>query len=151
MPAFTTRPALSLKPCVDTHRAHPAVAHTLRLEYSWHTPSTVVISAHGYIDASNANDLIVFVRHASGPYGGLVLDLRGVTFFGTEGLSSLRLINQAHPPVPLLAVVPGPAVVRLLKLGAPGPTMPIAEDLEAALVCVQSSRPLLQVVAGARL
>jgi hypothetical protein len=121
------------------------------LEHSWHAPSTVVISAHGDIDASNAGDLIVFPRHAIGPYRGLVLDLCGVTFFGTEGLSALRVINQADTPASHLAVVPSRAVVRLLKLGAPAPAMPIADDLEAALVAVQSGRRVLQLVTEARL
>ena len=92
----------------------------------------------------------MFVRHAAGPYRGLALDLRGVTFFGTEGLSALRIIHQAHTPASHLAVVPSPAVARLLKLGAPAPAMPIADDLEAALVAVQSGRPILQLVTEAR-
>jgi anti-anti-sigma factor len=122
----------STEPHARVHRTHspafrnpsPApIVHVppspaLLLRYSWHAPSTVVISAHGDIDASNASDLIVFVRHAIGPYRGLVLDLRGVTFFGTEGLSALRIIDQEHTPASHLAVVPSPAVVRLLKLGA---------------------------------
>lgn len=150
MPAFTPTTALPLEPFPGTSRAHPAMARALRLGHSWHAPSTVVISAHGDIDASNASDLVMFVRHAAGPYRGLVLDLCGVTFFGTEGLSALRIINRPHTPTLHLAVVPSPAVVRLLKLGATAPAMPIADDLEAALVAVQSGRPILQLVTKAR-
>jgi anti-anti-sigma regulatory factor len=149
-PAFTARTALPLKPLAASSRARPAVAQALRLGSSRHAPSTVVISAHGDVDAFNASDLIMFVRHAVRPYRGLVLDLCGVTFFGIEGLSALRIIHRAHTPASPLAVVPSPAVVRVLRLGAPAPAIPIAEDLEAALVAVQSDRPVLQLVTEAR-
>ena len=47
----------------------------LRLVTSELTPSTVVISAHGDIDASNADDLLAGVRHALGRHHGVIIDL----------------------------------------------------------------------------
>ena len=56
--------------------------------------------------------------------------------------------DRAHTPASHLAVVPSPVIVRLLKLGTPAPAMPIAEDLDAALVAVQSDRRVFAQVFG---
>jgi anti-anti-sigma factor len=150
MPAFTVPTTLLSATHAGTSPAGPVTARALGLHHYQLDPYTVVISAHGDIDAFNASDLIVFVRHAIGSYRGLVVDLRGVPFFGTEGLSALRIIEQAHTQASHIAVVPSPAVVRLLRLGAPAPATPIADDLDAALVAVQSERPALRLVTEAR-
>ena len=91
----------------------------LRLVTSELTPSTVVISAHGDINASNADDLLAGVRHALGRHHDVIIDLTAVKFFGTEGLSVLDEINVALEQPHRMAVVPSSAVTRVLRLCTP--------------------------------
>ena len=121
----------------------------LRLVTSELTPSTVVISAHGDIDASNADDLLAGVRHALGRHHGVIIDLTAVKFFGTEGLSVLDEIYVALEQRHRIALVPSSAVTRVLALHA-GLALVIAFDIDAALAAMQSQlRPVLHLVAEA--
>jgi anti-anti-sigma factor len=121
-----------------------------RLVTSELTPSTVVISAHGEIDASNADDLRAGVRHALGRHHGVIIDLTAVKFFGTEGLSVLDEINGALEQPRRMAVVPSSAVTRVLRLCTPSCTLVTAFDVDAALAAMQSQlRPVLHLVAEA--
>ena len=146
MPAFTatTIPA----PHPVTSPAGPIAARALGLNHYRPTPCTLVVSVRGDVDASNAGDLLARVRDAIGSCDGLVLDLSGVEFFGAEGLSVLRHLGKTTSRT---AVVPSPAVTRLLALCTPAPRTLLASDLGAALVAVQSNRPVLQLVAEAQL
>ncbi len=138
MPAFTAPTTLG-------STAHP---NKLNLAHHRATPRTLVISASGDIDASNAEDLLALVRQA-GSCDGLVFDLSAVKFFGTEGLSVLRAFSEGDPATLRTAIVPSLAVTRLLRLCTPAPPFLLARDLDAALIAVQSGRPVLELVTEA--
>jgi anti-anti-sigma factor len=127
-----------------------ASRHALRLHSSELTPAIVVISAHGDIDASNADELHAGVRHALGRHHGVIIDLSAVKFFGTEGFSVVDEINGALEQPGRIAVVPSSAVTRVLRLCTPASTLVTAFDVDAALAAIQSQlRPVLHLVAEA--
>jgi anti-anti-sigma factor len=133
-------------------RISPRQASTraLRLSTSELTQSIVVISAHGDIDASNADDLLIGVRKALGRHHGVIIDLTAVKFFGTEGLWVLNVINGALEQPRRMALVPSAAVTRVLRLCPQAATLVSAFDVEAALAALQSQlRPVLHLVAEA--
>src|SRR6187401_2733436 len=57
------------------------------------SPSTLVVTAEGEIDASNARRLADCVEHALDASTRLIVDLRGLHFFGTQGFSTLHTVN----------------------------------------------------------
>jgi anti-anti-sigma factor len=96
--------------------------------------SVAVISAHGAIDASNADTLSEYtLRHVTGCRG-LILDMSGLDFFDTEGFSALHTISAccAHAGTSW-AAVPGGAVSRVLRVCGPNAWLPAADTIEAAL------------------
>lgn len=100
---------------------------------------TRLISVHGDIDATNASALI---EHALGEEvrcGGLILDLRGLGFCGTDGFSALQRIAAgcAARGAPW-ALVPGRVVSRLLRICDPTGTLPRAATVNAALMRIQN-------------
>jgi anti-anti-sigma factor len=96
--------------------------------------SVAVISAHGDIDASNAGTLADFtLGHVTGCRG-LILDLRGLDFFGAKGLSALDNVSAGCARAGIgWTLVPGAAVSRLLRICDPQGTLPAASTLDAAL------------------
>ena len=112
-------------------------AHKVRLAYRWPTSSVAVISVHGQIDASNAGSLtdraVAHVMRCRG----LVLDLRDLDFFGTEGFSALHRVSVSCARVGTgWAMVPGGAVTRVLRMCDPQGSLPTAGTVEAALAAV---------------
>jgi anti-anti-sigma factor len=93
-----------------------------------------VISAHGDIDASNADTLTEYaLGHLMGCRG-LILDLRGLDFFGTEGFAALHRVSVCCARARMgWAVVPGEAVSRMLRIGDPQGLLPAAGTVEAAV------------------
>jgi anti-anti-sigma factor len=83
----------------------------------WLTPSEVLISAVGDIDASNASALTHYVfRHAANSQA-LTLDLSHVDFFGTAGFEALREIGVGCARAGVKwALKPSPAVTRVLEI-----------------------------------
>jgi hypothetical protein len=71
----------------------PTDCHTAHFATRWLQPSMAVITAHGELDAANAQEFVDYaLRHA--PHTDrLVLDLTGVGFFGTAGFSALHTVN----------------------------------------------------------
>jgi len=124
--------------------------HALRLSTSELTRSIVVITAHGDIDASNADELLDGVGDALGLHHGVIIDLSAVKFFGTEGLSVLDEIDGTLEQPDRMAVVPSSAVTRVLRLRASASTPITAFDVDAALAAMESQlRPVLHLVAEA--
>jgi len=118
----------------------PAIQRADRcLSQPWesHTPVTV-ISAHGHIDASNADTLTEYTLGHLMRCRGLILDLRDLDFFGTEGFSALHRISVccAEPGIGW-AVVPSAAVSRVLRIGDPEGLLPAASTVEAAMAIIQ--------------
>jgi anti-anti-sigma factor len=119
-------------------------SHTTRFAYGWLGSSVAVISAHGHIDASNADSLTEYTLGHLMRCRGLILDLRDLDFFGTEGFSALHRISVccADPGIGW-AVVPSAAVSRVLRIGDPQGLLPAASTVEAAMASIrdQPHRP----------
>jgi anti-anti-sigma factor len=102
-----------------------------------------VISARAHIDASNADTLTEYILgHLTGCRG-LIIDLSGVDFFGTEGFSALHRVSVCCARAGIAwAVVPSDAVTRVLRIGDPQGLLPTAEAA-MALIQDQPRRPAL--------
>ena len=95
-------------------------------------------------DASNADTLTKYTLGHLTRCRGLILDLRDLDFFGTEGFSALHRVSVCCARAGIgWAVVSGEAVSRMLRIGDPQGLLPAASTLEAALATVQdqSYRP----------
>ena len=119
-------------------------SHTTRLAYGRLGSSVAVISAHGHIDASNADALTEYTLGHLMRCRGMILDLRDLDFFGTEGFSALHRVSVccAHAGMGW-AVVPSEAVSRVLRIGDPQGLLPAASTVDAARATVrdQHHRP----------
>ena len=113
-------------------------------------PSATVITAHGELDAANANQITVFVERCVGDSSQVIVDLRGLNFFGTAGFSALHRINVvcSGAGVPWL-LVSGRAANRVLQICDPDKTLPTTDALPESVseepIFIQQ-RPLLQLV-----
>src|ERR1700730_7377203 len=100
--------------------------------------SVAVIRAQGGIDASNADTLTEYTLGHLMRCRGLILDLRDLDFFGTEGFSALHRVAVccANPGIGW-AVVPSGAVSRVLRIGDPQGLLPAASTVDAAMAIIQ--------------
>jgi anti-anti-sigma factor len=114
--------------------SQPWVDHTARLASRRLKSSLAVIIAYGDIDAFNAGALTEYtLGHATGCRG-LVVDLRGLDFFATEGFPALHRISVgcAHAGTAWV-LVPSAAVSRVLAICDPQALLPAADTVDAAL------------------
>ena len=118
--------------------SHSWESHTTRLAYRRLRSSIAVISAHGHIDASNADTLTEYTLGHLMRCRGLILDLRDLDFFGTEGFSALHRVSVccADPGIGW-AVVPSEAVSRVLRIVDPQGLLPAVSTVEAAMAIVE--------------
>jgi anti-anti-sigma factor len=118
--------------------SQPWESHSTRLAHRRLRSSVAVISAHGYIDASNADTLTEYTLGHLMRCRGLILDLRDLDFFGTDGFSALHRVAVccADPGIGW-AVVPSEAVSRVLRIGDPQGLLPAASTVEAAMAIIQ--------------
>jgi anti-anti-sigma factor len=99
--------------------------------------STIVVTAEGEVDASNARDLAEYVERSLDSSTRLIVDLRGLQFFGTQGFSTLHTVNVTCASRGVSwVVIPGPEVERLLRICDPGGGLPVAATMEAAFAAV---------------
>jgi anti-anti-sigma factor len=106
--------------------------------------SIAVITAHGGIDASNADTLTDYTLEHLTRCRGLILDLRDLDFFGTEGFSALHRVSVGCARAGIgWAVVSGDTVSRLLRICDPEALLPAAGTVEAAMAIIhdQPHRP----------
>jgi anti-anti-sigma factor len=106
---------------------------------------------NGELDAANSDQLSTYVQRSLMKSRRVVVDLRDLEFIGTAGFSALLRINvvcsgaQVH-----WAMVPSPAVSRLLRICDPDGTLPVttprAEPLLKPTRMRVAQRPLLQLV-----
>ena len=147
---MNARPNPSMPPVGD-FLSQPWERHTTRLAHRRLRSSVAVISAHGHIDASNADTLTEYtLGHLMGCRG-LILDLRGLDFFGTEGFSALHRVSVCCARAGTgWAVVPGEAVSRVLRIVDPQGLLPAASRVEAAVAIVQDQphRPPQPIASG---
>ena len=79
--------------------------------------TTVLVAAVGEIDASNTGELLSYVEKLLGSYDQLVLDLSRLSFFGTDGYSTLHTIDVRCSRRGIdWVLVPGPEVARVLRV-----------------------------------
>ena len=126
----------------------PTDCHTAHFATRWLQPSMAVITAHGELDAANAQPFVDYALRHAPHIDRLVLDLTGVDFFGTAGFSALHTLNVRCAAEKIeWAMAPSPAVSRLMRICDPDSTLPICDGVDAALAAVQGEpRRLLQLV-----
>jgi anti-anti-sigma factor len=82
--------------------------------------TTVLVAAVGEIDASNSGKLLSYVDDLLPGYDQLVLDLSRLSFFGTDGYSTLHTIDARCSRRGIdWVLVPGPEVTRMLRVCDP--------------------------------
>jgi anti-anti-sigma factor len=99
--------------------------------------SIVLVTAEGEIDAANALSLSRYVEAELEFTSRLIVDLRGLDFFGTQGFSILHRINvmASRHSVNWVAVA-GSEVDRVLHICDPDGGLPVAGSLEGAIGAV---------------
>ncbi len=118
--------------------SQPWKGRTARLVSRRLRSSVAVISAHGGIDASNADTLTEYTLGHLTCCRGVILDLRDLDFFGTEGFSALHRVSVGCARAGIgWAVVSGEAVSRMLRIGDPQGLLPAASTVEAAMASIQ--------------
>ena len=140
---MNTPPASSVLP-EGGFLSRPWQGHTARLVSRRLRSSVAVISAHGGIDASNSDTLTQYALGHLTRCRGLILDLRGLDFFGTDGFSALHRVSVCCARAGIAwAVVSGEAVSRVLRIVDPQGLLPTASTVEAAMAIVkdQPHRP----------
>lgn len=139
----------SASPVIGAGSAIPSQAwesHTARFTADWR-PSFVVITAHGELDAANSSQLADCVQSCAAHSESVILDLRGLEFFGTAGFSALHTINVRCAGAGVRwAVIPSKAVSRLLRICDPDNALPVAESMPAGSDENDQPRRLFQLV-----
>ena len=129
---FAMKRPNAVTPVRETDTANPSEQwenHTARFTAEW-GPSLVVITAHGELDASNANHLADYVQRCAAHSKSIILNLTGLEFFGTAGFSALHTINVRCAGADVRwTVVPSKAVSRLLRICDPDNTLPLATSV----------------------
>jgi anti-anti-sigma factor len=147
---MNARPNPSMPPVGD-FLSQPWERHTTRLAHRRLRSSVAVVSAQGHIDASNADTLTEYtLGHLMGCRA-LILDLRDLDFFGTEGFSALHRVSVCCARAGIgWAVVSGEAVSRVLRIVDPQGLLPAASRVEAAMAIVQDQphRPPQPIASG---
>jgi anti-anti-sigma factor len=109
-----------------------------RFAIHWPSADSAVVRADGEIDAANAAKLGDYTLRVALQSQYLVLDLSGVAFFGTEGFSTLHMLNVRCAKAEVRwSMVPSAAVSRVLRICDPGGALPAAITVEAALAANQ--------------
>jgi anti-anti-sigma factor len=100
--------------------------------------SVAIVSAYGDIDGSNASTLTNYALAKAVRCRGVILDLTGVEFFGTEGFSALHRVSVRCARAGMgWMVVSGAAVSRLLRICDPHGSLPAVDTVDAALANLQ--------------
>jgi anti-anti-sigma factor len=101
-------------------------SRTAQFTAHWGGSSGTVVAADGELDAANADQLAACVQRCVGRSTRVILDLRGLDFIGTAGFSALHRINvMCSGAQACWAMVPSPAVSRLLRICDPDGTLPV--------------------------
>ena len=104
---------------------------------NWLTMSSEIVSVQGDIDATNVDAVTEYALGDVTRRRAMILDLRGVSFMGIEGFSALHRISvscaaaQTH-----WAMVPSPAVSRVLAICDPEGLLPYAGTMNAAMTSI---------------
>ena len=97
----------------------------------------VSVTAVGELDAHNSRDLAEYIETILDGQRRLIVDLRGLTFFGTQGFSALHYINVTCSRRDVnWIVVSGREVDRILRICDPESALPAVETLDSAIAAV---------------
>jgi anti-anti-sigma factor len=123
---------------LPTRPLSPTKLHAARFDTRWTMSSVAIVSAYGDIDGSNASTFTDYALVNAVRCRGLILDLSGVKFFGTEGFSALHRVSVRCARAEIgWMVVSGAAVSRLLRLCDPHGSLPTVDTVGAALANLQ--------------
>jgi len=112
--------------------------HAARFDTRWTMSSVAIVSACGDIDGTNASTLTDYALMNAVGCRGLILNLSGLEFFGTEGFSALHRVSVRCARAEIgWMVVPGAAVSRLLRICDPHGSLPTVDTVGAALANLQ--------------
>jgi anti-anti-sigma factor len=104
-------------------------------------PSTLLVDAAGELDAANARQLVDHVAGIADSHSTLIVDLAGLTFFGTEGLWAVnRIIAASAKRRATPVLVAGPEVRRLLRICDPHGALRTVGSVVDALVASKPNR-----------
>ncbi|BDX30548.1 sulfate transporter [Mycobacterium antarcticum] len=99
--------------------------------------SIVLITVNGEVDAANALELGKYAEARLDTVSRLIVDVRGLTFFGTQGFSILHRINvMCSRHAVNWVLLPGGEVDRVLHICDPDGGLPVAHTLESAITAV---------------
>ena len=97
-------------------------------------PHRVAVAVIGEIDAVNGRALARYVERHTRVSRQLVLDLRAVDFFGSQGFTALYYISVHCTRSDVdWAIVASPSVQRLLAICDPDGELPVIGELSVAL------------------
>jgi anti-anti-sigma factor len=99
----------------------------LQASDEWPSTSEVRIAVVGDIDASNADPLTEYIYERAAKCRSVIVDLRDVEFFGTEGFSLLCGIDARCTQAAVsLKLIAGESVTRVTAICDPDRALPIA-------------------------
>ena len=115
--------------------------HAARFDTRWTMSSVAIVSACGDIDASNASALTDYALLNAARCRGLILDLSGVEFLGTDGFSALHRVSVrcAHAEIEWM-LIPSAAVSRLLQICDPHGSLSTVDSVDAAMASLKTQR-----------
>ena len=123
---------------LPTRPPSPTKRQAARFDTRRTMSSVAIVSAYGDIDASNASTLTDYALADVVHCRGLILDLSGLKFIGTEGFSALHRVSVRCARAEIgWMVVSGAAVARLLRLCDPHGSLPTVCTVDAALANLQ--------------
>jgi anti-anti-sigma factor len=132
-------------PSGDAVLRMPWKYHATRLNTRWLTSSVVIVSAYGDIDGTNADTLTEYAVANAVRCRGLILDLSGLEFFGTDGFSVLHRVSVSCARGGIgWALVSGATVSRLLRICDPHGWLPALDNLGAAMASLHELLQLRQ-------
>ena len=112
--------------------------NTTKFNTRWTMSPVVIVSAFGDIDGTNAGTLTDYAVVKTLRCRGMIVDLSGLEFFGTEGFLALHRISVSCARAGIgWAVVPGVAVSRLLRICDPQGLLPTDDTVDTALATLQ--------------
>ena len=118
--------------------SQPGHLHAAVFDRRWLTTSVALLRACGEIDASNAAALTDYALTEAVRSQGVILDLHGLSFCGTEGFVALHRISVSYAVAGTpWTVIAGPAVSRLLAMCDPTGALPHASTLNIAMIGIQ--------------
>src|SRR4051794_7691854 len=114
---------------------------TTKFATRWLQPSVAVITAHGDLDACNAQEFVDYALQDAERTERMALDLSGVDFFGTAGFSALHTVNVRCAAAGVeWVLVPSNSVSRLMRICDPDSALPIAPTMRTALARLRADQ-----------